>query len=206
MRLFCCISLAVFGFASASTDRASPVPDKKSKPKESARPVIRDYTKRSGVVKQLGPGWLELDAGWSAPRTEGKPPDYDNSKPVRLSAVGTTPGGDLGGVGRECTHRLADLRPKDYVSIEAGLTKEGQLYCLEITIIRRPGGTIPRWSGERFREHPAERHFQNQAEQDWEEKGIPIPKLYLDPQGRAPWTNPPYPPVAPQPRPAPAKP
>jgi hypothetical protein len=41
----------------------------------------------------------------------------------------------------------------------------------------------------------------DQAEQDWEEKRIPIPARYCGRDGTCPWTNPPYPlPVAPAPR------
>ena len=60
--------------------------------------------------------------------------------------------------------------------------------------VRAKGRDLGRWGGKKGR------HLRNQAYQDWEEKGIPIPRKYLDPDGRAPWTNPPYPPVAPQPR------
>jgi hypothetical protein len=156
---------------------------------------LNDY---SGVVSDIGPDWLELRPGWE-PSELGKKKPYNNKKPKRVSALGTVVGGNPQGEGRGTTYRLTDLKVGDIVSVETGITREGEEYCLQILINRRPGGIIPPEPGERFPDRYGI-HIRNQAEQDWEEKGIPIPKKYLDPNGRTPWTNPPYPPVAPMPR------
>jgi hypothetical protein len=82
------------------------------------------------------------------------------------------------------------------------ISRDGEEWPDEITIRRRPGGKIPPFYGDPFVATSPELafHLSYQAEQDWEEKGVPIPAKYL-PNGRAWWTNPPYPPVAPLPRP-----
>jgi hypothetical protein len=172
------------------------------------RPVPHTHTCYGGVVVALGADWVEIGAGWSGPRSREMEPDFDNSKPVRLSTAGTRPGGDTGEPerGGSRTHLLSDLKIGDRVHVEAGTTREGEQFCITIIIERRPGGRIPPQFGDPWKQEPYAFHLSDQAYQDWEEKGVPIPAKYLDPDGRAPWTNPPYPPVAPMPRPANAKP
>ena len=147
----------------------------------------------SGVVKDIGVDWVELAAGWDGSQTEGQPKkEYDNKKPKRFSVSGTNVGGDEHGVPFSAfRYRLSDLKVGDDITVFSGIAGKEEL-CVGLLIHRRPGGKIP--------PEDSGFHRRYQAEQDWEEKGIPIPAKYLDSKGRAPWTNPPYPPVAPLPR------
>lgn len=161
-----------------------------------------------GKIQAIGADWVELAPGWEGVQKKGKKTwrEEDSKKPKRLSTVGTFAGGDPQGARRFETYRLSDLKTGDVVDIDTGITRDGEEFCLEIIIMRRPGGKIPRLPEEKLPERVAERHLRNQSEQDWEEKGIPIPPRFLNPEGRAPWTKPPYPPVAPEPRAAKPKP
>lgn len=154
-----------------------------------------------GVVAAVGTDWFELGAGWIG-ETHRKM-QQDHKKPQRISTTGTTPGGNPEGEGEQQTHRVSDLKVGDVVRIKVDFSRAGDNWTRELIIERRPGGKIPPQFGDPFAEtHPhLAFHLQDQAYQDWEEKGVPIPVRYLT-DGRAPWTNPPYPPVAPQPRPA----
>jgi hypothetical protein len=168
--------------------------------------IQHKYGGYSGIVGTVGSDWVELRTGWEGVIEEGKKPTWDNTKTKRLTASGTRPGGDPNGDGKRMTYRLSDLKVGDVVDIETGVSRDGEEWTTEIKIVRRPGGKIPPVPGEGF---PGleNTHLRYQAEQDWEEKGIPIPKKYLNKDGRYPWTNPPYPPEAPMPREAkPAKP
>jgi hypothetical protein len=93
---------------------------------------------------------------------------------------------------------LTDLQVGDVVYVYTEFNRGGDEWTTEIVISRRPGGRIPPQSLTDWGS-PSLAQEQNQAEQDWEERGIPIPQRFLS-SGRAPWTNPPYPPVAPEPR------
>jgi hypothetical protein len=153
-----------------------------------------------GTVSAVGADWVELAPGWNAAGPDIKP--GDNTKVKHISAAGTKPGGDPEGPPFLIdTHLLTDLKVGDVVSVYVGVLRDGREWATELHIERRPGGKIPLMPPDRFGGHTS-LVAQNQAEQDWEEKGIPIPAKFLDPQGRAPWTKPPYPPVAPLPRPA----
>jgi hypothetical protein len=161
-----------------------------------------------GVVTATGPDWVELGPGWTGTQDDRKQEQADNKKPKRISAARTPAGGDPEGAEdvitafQGNTHLVADLEVGDVVDVITHSAPDGEEWTAAIIIFRRPGGKIPPMPADAagFRSGTPER---NQAEQDWEEKGIPIPKKFLNPQGRAPWTNPPYPPVAPAPRPAP---
>ena len=152
-----------------------------------------------GIVTAVGPDWLELGVGWEGQTVRKKQLDF--KKPRRLSAAGTKAGGVPQGEGDPTTHRLTDLKIGDVVVVAGDISRSGEEWITEIEISRRPGGKIPPMPPDQFGGHTSIVEA-NQAEQDWEEKGVPIPKKFLDPQSRAPWTNPPYPPVAPEPRPA----
>ncbi len=157
-----------------------------------------------GKVTAVGVDWVELGAGWTGDDRRRKEWLEENTKTKRISAVGTTPGGDREGLGARATYRLSDLQVGDTVSIKTLYNKEEE-WTTEILIHRRPGGKIPTKPGE-VRPDLRGWHMEMQAEQDWEEKRIPIPAAYLR-NGEYPWTNPPYPlPVAPQPREVMAKP
>lgn len=164
--------------------------------------VRHDQGYYKGVVTAVGLDWLELGAGWEG--ETGRKRQQDHKKPKRISAAGTRPGGNPDGEGEEMTHRVSDLKVGDVVRVQADISRGGEEWTGEISMERRPGGKIPPYYGDQFTEkfpfpHLAF-HLRNQAEQDWEEKGVPIPVKYLGSSGRAPWTNPPYPPVAPEPR------
>jgi hypothetical protein len=154
-----------------------------------------------GVVSAVGPDWFELGKGWEGELWIRKPPQ-DHTKPKRISAAGTRAGGVPKGEGEQRTHRVADLKVGDKVVVMIAVSRDGEEWPAEIMIRRRPGGKIPPQFGDVALVLAPERafHLSYQAEQDWEEKGVPIPAKYL-PNGRAWWTNPPYPPVAPLPRP-----
>lgn len=154
----------------------------------------------SGNVTRIDPNWFELGAGWRQAQVEGKGNSPDNSQAKRISTTGTTCGGDPQGEGEQLTHQISDLRVGDMVNVMTHIGPSGEEWARQLRILRRPQGRIPPQHNDPFAGTSNAFHLQEQAEQDWEEKGIPIPKKYLDPQGRAPWTNPPYPPVAPIPR------
>lgn len=184
-----------------------------------ARPqrIVNKVKWYSGMVSAVGPGWVEYASGWRLTNSEAwrengdgsrtllQRESYDNTRPKRIVTTGTRPGGDYDceqnqfGVPDE-NHFAGDVRIGDQVEICAGASHEGEEWTMHLRILRRPGGTIPPLVGEAPHGHAG--RLGDQAEQDWEEKGIPIPKQYLDKDSRAPWTNPPYPPVAPMPRPA----
>ena len=176
------------------------------------RRIQHDSTFYRGVVSAIGVDWVELGAGWTgARRFDSMGRDitkkrHDETKSLRITAEGTIPGGNPKGDGLFLsTYRLSDLKIGDVVSIETGInTDTKEEWTIEIWLYRRPGGIIPPRPGE-VRSDLNGWHMRMQAEQDWEEKGIPIPAQFLS-DGRAPWTNPPYPPVAPLPREVPQKP
>jgi hypothetical protein len=100
-------------------------------------------------------------------------------------------------------HCPADLRMGDVINIWVSHEDPSVEYCVIIAIHRRPGGRVPPAIGDERLQRLGvpEVRWDNRmnAEQAWEERGVPIPEVYLS-YGRAGWTNPPYPPVAPQPR------
>jgi hypothetical protein len=170
-------------------------------PPKAPRQLLGGGNSYSGRVGDVGREWVELAPGWTAwgPEVNQK----TNDKPKRVSAAGTAPGGDpevgggtllLGG-----THLLTDVKVGDVLEVELGVTRDGREWATAVSILRRPGGKIPPMVPDQFGDRP-DVPERNQAYQDWEEKGTPIPAKFLKPDGRAPWTNPPYPPVAPMPR------
>jgi hypothetical protein len=158
----------------------------------------------TGKVKNVGKNWVEIEAGWIEWVAQDRfgnplsPNENKNTKSKQLSAEGTILGGIADGPGDKPTYLLNDVRTGDVVSITTATTRKGDEFTLSIIIERRPGGRIPRLSGEVFNESSGELHLRYQAYQDWEEKGTPIPQRFLS-AGRCVATSPPYPPVAPQP-------
>lgn len=149
-----------------------------------------------GMVSALGDDWFELAPGWESRYADAPP--RDESQSVRFSVAGTLPGGDLEAEpGFRSTHLLTDLRVGDLVVVSVGRTKAGEEWATGVAIRRRPGGRIPLYSTHVPQNSPHEA-VRDQAEQDWEEKGIPITER-THPLRRAD-TDPPYPPVAPMPR------
>lgn len=175
-------------------------PDELVKPKP-RRGAAQSVIAFRGIVRDIGGDWVELAAGWKrvSAQDEIENPKDKTKEPKRISAAGTTVGGDQDGVGY-ATYRLADLKAGDQLFLFTAVSRDGEEFTVQIVIERRPGGRIPRLPGGPFPEVEGERHHLYQAHQDWEEKGIPIPARYLPPSGRVPWVNPPYPPVAPPPR------
>jgi hypothetical protein len=171
-----------------------------------ARPkrVLDDQGGAWGSVVAVGPDWVEVAAGWQGETVRQR--KQDHTKPWRIPAAWTTVGGCADGDGESETHRLCDLRVGDRVAVTVNFDQGGQEWAHELIIYRRPGGKIPfppaDWISLRYL---AER---NQAEQDWEEQRIPIPKKYLDKNGHYDGTNPPYPlrELAPMPRPVATRP
>lgn len=163
----------------------------------------------SGKVSAVGPDWVEIGPGWEGVRRNGKPlwDENDSKKPKRISVAGTWVGGAPAELtDREC-HWLTDVKLGDIVQVMTAVSDEGKEWGKEwgkeIRIHRRPGGKIPLshpYPGDALAVLRPRESEQYQAEQDWEEKGIPIPRYYLNKDGRYPHTNPPYPPVAPMPR------
>lgn len=83
---------------------------------------------------------------------------------------------DSGG-GSAFSYRLSDVRVGDRVCIWYNRV-DGVDICERISIDRRPGGRIPPAPGQRS-EDPIQWHEWMNAQQDFEEKGIPIPDKYL---------------------------
>jgi hypothetical protein len=155
----------------------------------------------TGKVTKIGPDWFEFGAGWSGtPDLLRKKHNEGNDKSIQVFVGGTLVSGDPEGIGNPSlqTYRFAALKIGDVVSVETNVTRDGQQYAVNVIIRRRPGGKIPLLPPDSF--GPNFTSARNQAEQDWEELGIAIPKKYLDKDGRYPWTSPPYPAVAPAPR------
>lgn len=68
-----------------------------------------------GTVKAVGKDWVELAAGWKSSRivdSDGAElsDEFDNSKVKRISAGGTTSGGNKNGDGNRETYRTSDLK------------------------------------------------------------------------------------------------
>jgi hypothetical protein len=157
-----------------------------------------------GKVSAIGVDWIELGPGWEGERTfdaNGQEVGrmHDNTKAKRISTAGTKPGGNPDGEGEQQTHLVSHLKAGDKVIILVGISANGEEWTTEIRISRRPGGKIPPQHGDPFVGTLNAFHLRDQAEQDWEEQGTPIPAKNLS-NGRATWTNPPYPPSAPMPR------
>ncbi len=84
------------------------------------------------------------------------------------------------------SYRLCDVAVGDKVDMWC-LELNGVLRCETICIHRRPGGRVPPCPGERAN-HPSSWHEDMNAQQDFEEKGIPIPKKF-DPKQGLGWLN-----------------
>src|SRR5262249_23182118 len=142
----------------------------------------------TGVVTDIGPDWFQLAPGWEGCREKatGKP-DWDvklSEKPKRLSTWGTIAGGDPDGeasmfVG---TDMLTDLKVGDGVRIWFHGDRQEE-WPVGIEILRRPSGRIPpmRNDSPLRKETGIPQRFveENQAYQDWEEKGTQIPERFL---------------------------
>jgi hypothetical protein len=153
--------------------------------------VIETWSAIGGKVTAIGPDWVEIGAGWRGYLDLLNQNAGGNDKPVRVSTAGTRAGGDPDGFGDQDTYRLTDIKVGDVVSVDAGVTRTKERFCRNIIIMRRPGGTIPPVPTDPFAGKPDLAHLafhvRFQAEQDWEEKGIPIPRRYLDRDGI--WTR-----------------
>lgn len=80
------------------------------------------------------------------------------------------------------TYRPCDVRVGDIVEIVRN-RKDGVDICESILILRRPGGRVPQAPGQK---HDPENpqwswHFVANAQQDLEEKGIPLPDCLIPP-------------------------
>lgn len=161
-----------------------------------------------GVVTAVGDDWIELAPGWEGKWAIRVRPGT-NKKPARIDAAGTIVGGDANGEPvRGPTHLVSDVKVGDTVFARTVVDFGGEEWCEYLEIHRRPGGTIPGLQNDLPnyvdpRGIDRRTHVKFQAYQDWEEKGVPIPARFLNAEGRTPtgaWVNPPYPPIAPQPR------
>ena len=190
------LSAASLHFAS-TTDGADPPAKAAPKPNPNDFYTLGGF---GGKVTKVGKDWFEIAPGWEGHLGGRKKQNEGNDQPIVVFTVGTRVGGAplQAGVPNVDTYLLTDLKVGDIVSVDTSVTRAGQQFAVALIIRRRPGGKIPMLPPNQFGE-PSFISGRNQAEQDWEEKGVPIPKKYLD-HGRYPWTNPPYPPVAPMPR------
>jgi hypothetical protein len=84
------------------------------------------------------------------------------------------------------SYRLSDVAVGDRIQI-CCLELNGVLRCETIRIDRRPGGRVPPNPGEDTN-HPNPWHERMNAKQDFEEKGIPLPKKF-DPKQGLGWLN-----------------
>lgn len=159
------------------------------------------FTSYVGTVSAVGSDWLELDIGWTGPESTKAIWSKQNTKPKKLSGAGTKTGGNPEGRGERISYRIRDLKVHDRVSVWMSMPeKESEEWIAEIKLHRRPCGKIPPVPGEPFADLDGT-HLRMQAEQDWEEKGVPIPTHFRDRFGRVLSVDPPFPPIAPQPRP-----
>jgi len=168
------------------------------------RPMRKEGPGREykGVVSAVGQDWFELAVGWRV-STRGPSLPPDPAKPKRISAARTKLAGDSTGESWTFTHLISDLQVGDRVHLDTcGDWDDESEFVYRLQIKRRPGGVIPPITGDFFPGTENALQLRDQAEQDWEERRVPIPRKYLDENGQAPWTNPPYMPlpVAPPPR------
>jgi hypothetical protein len=171
------------------------------------KPPVRLSPHRTyyGYVGAIGPEWVELRAGWMGTNPEQVAPrDKEPEQPKRLTVSGVLLGGDREALNKHGCHGLPDIALADGLFIISGLTPEKEERCLYIFIERRPSGKVPMRVWEPFPENGSHRRAQAEqdAEEAWDEKGIPIPQEHLDVLGRSLWSKTPYPPVSPMPRPA----
>lgn len=218
-----CSFMGIYGCANVSRDEgtegeaAAPVAAPQL---QATRAPSRVHSFQGTVMRldsdwfEVAPHWTQIDANvWSQDgKTLLRKTEYDNSKSKRISVIKSRVGGDhncepfLPGCVIEMTHRISDLQVGDVVSFVTGITREGDEWPYQLTIHRRFGGIIPPMYGDLAVGTPDAYHVRFQAEQDWEEKGVPIPKQHLNEDGFY-WNNsginPPYRllPTAPPPRP-----
>ena len=76
------------------------------------------------------------------------------------------------------TYRIRDVKTGDRVDIEYN-RRNGVDICQQIQIRRRPGGLVPPAPGEKPNEF-LKHHERMNADQDWEEFGIPYPPKYFN--------------------------
>jgi hypothetical protein len=152
-----------------------------------------------GCVTAVGPHWVELKAGWSGSENDAINWLGQNKSAKRFSAIGTISGGNPKGDGKDETYGLKDLKIGDVIRLRTGISRDkSDEWTTQILLRRRPGGKVPPLPGT-VDGVDGIWHKRMQAEQDWEEKGTPIPNQFLS-DGRNTSTKPPYPPTAPPPR------
>ena len=96
--------------------------------------------------------------------------------PRRFPASAALAAGGYGGLGEAYAYRLSDVRVGDEVDLELRQV-DGVWECTGICIRRRPGGRVP--PSRVVTQFPALAwHERMNAEQDWEEKGIPLPAKF----------------------------
>lgn len=135
----------------------------------------------------VSPGWKEIRcANDRSPHdvvTKVVPPQPPKTFPVSANLAA---GGYCNFRGASHSYRLSDVRVGDGVSIEY-MRVDGVDICQRICISGRPGGRVPIAPGERL-DLPLTQyqwHRRCNAEQDWKERGIPLPDEY-HPGGKLP--------------------
>lgn len=180
------------------------VPGVASDPPKAKPQFLITHGSFRGMVTKVGPDGFELAPGWEGElAANNRKAEAQNAearkKPLWIVTAGTAAAGPKPGVRarEQRTHWVTDLRIGDIVDVETEVTTTLEQYCKDLIICRRPFGKIPMPPKEAigFRYVVEMR----QAEQDWEEKGVPIPAKHLPADGRAPYLRPPYPPEAPTP-------
>lgn len=184
----------------AGDEPAKRAPDEPQPAKPKGKPQTYTDGQFVGKVTKIGTDGFEVGAGWKGWLVPNKG-NEGNDKAVWIITTNTIVGGDPNGLGNwpDDTYKLGELKIGDIVIVETEVTRAGEQYGTQVWIKRRPGGRIPPLPADKFGT-PNYISAMYQAEQDWEEKRIPIPKQFLE-KGEYPWTNPPYPlPTAPMPR------
>ncbi len=86
-------------------------------------------------------------------------------------------GGYSTGHGASYSYRIQNVAVGDDVSLRFRRDEEVPRLCEAIAIVRRPNGRIPRAPDQEATDR-FPHHERMQAEQDWEEKGVPLPPQY----------------------------
>ncbi|MDY3560169.1 hypothetical protein R5W23_001394 [Gemmata sp. JC673] len=146
---------------------------------------------RTGTVKTLGPGSITVEFTEPLKTTTYNTDETGRLIQTTLNVYPPLPATELKltadlaagkcmnipGLG---TYRASDVQVGDRVDLEYARSQAGVWTCKSISIVRRPGGSVPKAIADpsaRFRGYAW--HEYCQAYQDFEERGITVPLRFL---------------------------